>query len=265
MGIGGVGAAHGARPQPGDNSQFPAEQGVEVGARGAHFGGDGDCRVEVADALCRFVTHPVAVAAYRLGEAARARPVLRHTALFFADGQRADGVDAGKARRDVEHGFVDHYRNGVEVAGVSGKAEALRFQRQRAATGKGVMEGGQDVGIEEGGGLRVFFVELAGLAPARPNGVVGALEDVGVVAVFPLHQLTDDVEQLLAADFGGFFVDAAPEALAGFVARVVHHLREDHGAGGGKRPPRPPQVQGAGMSVADGFFARGSAVDVIQR
>ena len=86
MGIGGVGAAHGARPQPGDNGQFLAEQGFEVGAGGAHLGGDGDCRVEVADALYRFVAHPVAVAAHRLGEAARTRPVLRHTALLFADG-----------------------------------------------------------------------------------------------------------------------------------------------------------------------------------
>ena len=111
----------------------------------------------------------------------------------------------------------------------------------------------------------MFFVEFAGFAPARPNGVVGALEDVGVVAVFPFHQLADDIEQLLAADFSGFFVNAAPESFAGFVAGVVHHLREDHGAGGGERSPRPPQVQGAGVAVADGFFARGSAVDVIQR
>ena len=254
MGVGGVGAAHGARPQPGDNGQLLAEQGFEVGAGGAHFGGDGDFRVEVADALCRFVAHPVAIAAHRLGEAARARPVLRHAALLFAGGQRADGAEAGKARRDIEHGFVDHYRNGVEVAGVGGKAEALRFQRQRATTGKGVMEGGQDVRVEEGGGLRVFFVELAGLAPARPNGVVGALEDVGVVAVFPLHQLADDVEQLLAADFGGFFVNAAPEALAGFVAGIVHHLCEDHGAGGGKRPPCPPQVYTSRVGANTGHF-----------
>ena len=265
MGIGGVGAAHGARPQPGDNGQLLAEQGFEVGAGGAHLGGDGDCRVEVADAFCRFVAHPVAIAAHALGEAARARPVLRHAALLFAGGQRADGADAGKARRDVEHGFVDHYRNGVEVAGVSGKAEALRFQRQRATTGKGVMECGQDVGVEEGGGLRVFFVECAGFAPAFPDSIVGALEDVGVVAVFPLHQVADDVEEFFPPVFGFFFVDAAPEAFADFVARIVHHLREDHGAGGGQRPPRPPQVQGAGVAVADGFFARGSAVDVIQR
>ena len=127
------------------------------------------------------------------------------------------------------------------------------------------MECGQDVGVEEGGGLRMFFVEFAGFAPARPNGVVGALEDVGVVAVFPFHQLADDIEQLLATDFSGFFVDAAPKALADLIAGIVHHLREDHGAGGGERPPRPPQVQGAGVAVADGFFARGGAVDVIQR
>ena len=266
MGIGGVGAAHGARPQPGDDGQFLAEQGFEVGARGAHFGGDGDCRVEVADALCRFVAHPVTVAAYRLGEAARARPVLRHTALFFAGGQRADGVEAGKSRRDIEHGFVDHHRNGVEVAGVSGKTETLRFQRQRAATGEGIMEGGQDFRIKEGGGLRVFFVECAGFAPARPNGVVGALQDIGLVAVFPFHQLADDVEEFFPPDFGFFFVDTAPETFADFVAGIVHHLRKDDGAGSSQRSPCPPEMDAARMCANTGhLFVCTGLVDVIQR
>ena len=128
------------------------------------------------------------------------------------------------------------------------------------------MEGGQDFRIKEGGGLRVFFVELAGFAPARPNGVVGALEDVGVVAVFPFHQLADDIEQLLATDFSGFFVDAAPKALADLIAGIVHHLREDHGAGGGERPSCPPQMDAARMCANAGhLFVCTGLVDVIQR
>ena len=58
---------------------------------------------------------------------------------------------------------------------MGGKAEALRLQRQRAAPGKRVMKAGQFVGVLEGRRLRVVAVEVAGFAPAFPDGVAGAL------------------------------------------------------------------------------------------
>ena len=137
---------------------------------------------------------------------------------------------------------------------MGGKAEALRLQRQRATPGKRVMKAGQDVEVEEFGGLGVVAVEVAGFAPAFPDGVAGTLQDFFVVGVFPFDQIADDGKEALAAGFG--FV---------FVAGVVHHLREDDGTRCRQRPPRPPQVQGAGVAVADGFFARGGGVDVIKR
>ena len=73
-----------------------------------------------------------------------------------------------------------------------GKAEALRFQRQHATAGEGVMKAGQHFGIEEFCCLRVVAVEAAGFAPAFPYGVAGTLQDVFVVGVFPLDEVADD-------------------------------------------------------------------------
>nr|WP_315360317.1 hypothetical protein [Neisseria bacilliformis] len=144
---------------------------------------------------------------------------------------------------------------------MGGQPEALGFQRQCAAAGEGVVKAGQDFGVEQLGGLGVIAVEGAGFAPAFPNGGAGALQYAFVVGVFPFHEVADDVKQLFAADFGFFFVDAALQFA--LVAGVVHHLGENHGAGGGQRAARPPKVQRAGMPVADGFFAGGGGVDVV--
>ncbi len=139
------------------------------------------------------------------------------------------------------------------------------FQRQRAATGKGVVEGRQLVGVEQLGGLRVGFVQLAGLAPGAADFGAGALQHFFVIGVLPLHQVFDDLEQALALDGGFFLVDAIFEAAALLVAGVVDHLRKDHRPRRRQRAARPPQVQGAGVAVADGFFARGGGVDGVQR
>ena len=47
--------------------------------------------------------------------------------------------------------------------------------------------------------------------------------------------------------------------------RVVHHLREDHRPRRRQRPPRPPQVQRARVSVADRLLPRRGLVDGLER
>ncbi len=51
----------------------------------------------------------------------------------------------------------------------------------------------------------------------------------------------------------------------GMRRRVVDELGEQHGAGGGERAARPPQVQRRGVAVADRLLARGLPVDRLQR
>ena len=48
------------------------------------------------------------------------------------------------------------------------------------------------------------------------------------------------------------------------IVGIVHQRGENHGATGGQGPARPPQVQGAGVAVPDGFFAGAGRVDGFQ-
>lgn len=48
------------------------------------------------------------------------------------------------------------------------------------------------------------------------------------------------------------------------VGGIIDLLGEEYGASRGKRAPCPPQVQGAGVAVADRFFARGGGVDGVE-
>ena len=63
--------------------------------------------------------------------------------------------------RHLDHGLVDEHGHGVEVAGVSLQPQPLPLQRDGSATGKGIVQGGQLVGIEELGGVRVVLVQFA--------------------------------------------------------------------------------------------------------
>jgi hypothetical protein len=45
------------------------------------------------------------------------------------------------------------------------------------------------------------------------------------------------------------------------VVGVVYEGGEDDGAAGGEGATRPPEVEGAGMAVADGFLAGAGDVD----
>ncbi len=180
-------------------------------------------------------------------------------------GNRSHRRAAGESGRDLDHGLVDHHRHRVEVGGPCFQPQPLRFQRDGAAAGEGIMEGGQLVRVEQLGGLGVIPVQLADLAPALADLGAGTLQHFFVVGVFPLDQFADDVKQLLAPLGSLFLVDAIPEPAALLVTGVVDHLRKQHRPRRGQRPPRPPQVQGAGVPVADGLLPCGITVDVIQR
>ncbi len=259
---------------------MPADVLLEVGPFLGHFGGDVDLGVEVADALFRLVAHPLAVMAHVLGEALRAFP-FAHKELVIpaqagiqfvlwipglrcaAPGMTAEGNRrlAGKARRDLDHRLVDQHRHRVEVAGVTFQPQALCFQRQRAAAGKGVVEGRQHMTVEQFPGARMIGVLGAGVAPALPDFVARRLQHGFVNGVLPQHQLLDDAEQPLPL----LFLLLLGREQVGMRRRVIDHLRKDHRPRRRQRPPRPPQVQGARMPVSDRLLARCRLVDGFER
>lgn len=46
--------------------------------------------------------------------------------------------------------------------------------------------------------------------------------------------------------------------------RIFHHLSEDHCPRSGERTPSPPEMQGRGMTMADGLLAGAGYVDGLQ-
>ena len=96
----------------------------------------------MANALESLFAHPVAIAAHVFSQALGTGPVFHHVLLLFAVRQRANWRLACEFGRDFDHGFVDHHRDRVQVAGVTFQPQALGFQRNGTTTGKGIMEGG---------------------------------------------------------------------------------------------------------------------------
>jgi hypothetical protein len=54
-----------------------------------------------------------------------------------------------------------------------------------------------------------------------------------------------------------------PRVIPPLAAGIVDQLGEQHRTGRRQRPPRPPQMEGGRMPVADGFFTGGRGVDVV--
>jgi len=168
---------------------------------------------------------------------------------------------AREPRRDLDHRLVDQHRHRVQVAGVTLEPEPLRLQRQRATAGKGVVEGGELLAIEELLGARMVGVLGARPPPALPDLVARFLEHGLVGGVLPQHQVLDDLEEpqpLLLLAFRG-------REQVRVRRRVVHHLREEHRPRRRERPPRPPQVQRARVPVPDRFLPRRGLVDGVER
>ena len=125
--------------------------------------------------------------------------------------------------RKLDQRLGDQDGDRVEIAGVRFKAEALRFERDRAAAAERVDDGWQTVGI-----------------PA-PNFGSRFFEDLLVVRRFPRNQPLDDVEQplplALLVRFGGKQLRVS--------RRVINELGEQHSAACGERAARPPQMERA--------------------
>ena len=158
---GGVGAADGARPEPGDH-------GLPVRSLG----------VEMADALLGLVAHPLAVVAHVLGEPLRPAPGPRVPIL-----SRDSGLTGG---RPANFG-------GISISAfVISTATGLRSEpwasSPRRWASRGIEPPPQN-GSRTGGGFPP--VERMISARARPENVL-------VVRVLPLDQLLDDVEEPVA-------------------------------------------------------------------
>ena len=192
----------------------------------------------MADAPLRLVADPAAVAADVLGQTGRTGPI---QALF--GGPWEDRRLVRPSRWDLDQRLVDQYRHRIEVAGVGLQAETLRLQRDRAATGERIQDRRR--------------MAVAGV----PDLLARPPEDPLIVGVLPLHQVADDVEQLLAP-LGLCLESGVP---VGMGRRIVDELCEQDRAGRGERPARPPQVQRGRVAVADRLLPRGLAVDVLQR
>ena len=139
--------------------------------------------------------------------------------------------------------------------------EPLSLEGQRAAAGERVVKGWQLLRIEKLLRPGVACVVFAGAAPAQPDLGPRPVQDFLVSGAFPLHEVLDYREQALPLALLGLLVG---EKL-GAARRVVDHLGEDDGAGRGKRPAGPPEMEGAGMPVPDGFLPGGGDVDRLER
>jgi hypothetical protein len=148
------------------------------------------------------------------------------------------------------------------------QAEALGFEGDGAAAGKGVMQAGELFRVEEGGGVGVVGVGGAGLAPGFADFGARFFQHWLVGGVFPDDQFFEDLKEAITRCRPTGF-EVAGGQFAGmlefpFPGGVVDELGEDDGAGGGEGAARPPEVEGAGVAVADRFFAGGGFVDGVE-
>lgn len=139
--------------------------------------------------------------------------------------------------------------------------QPLGFEGQRAAAGERVMEGRELVRIEKLFRAGMVSVVLARAAPAQPDLGPRLVQDFLVRGALPLHQVLDNREQALPLALLGLLVGEQ----FGPARRIVHHLGEDDGAGRGKRPAGPPEVECAGVPVPDGLLPGGGDVDRLER
>ena len=177
--------------------RLPAHVGRQVGPLAGHLRRDLHLGVEVPDAPLRLVAHPLAVVAHVSRKARRALPLRPRRPLPLA-ALRIHRRSPGELRRDLDHRLVDQHRHGVEVAGVRLQPQALRLQGDRAAAGERVVEGGQDVAVEQLLRARMVGVLGAGAAPRLPDFVARLLQHRLVGGVLPEHELLNDAEEPLA-------------------------------------------------------------------
>ena len=194
----------------------------------------------MADALKSFLLHPLAIIAHVLCQTLCPAPSLRHLAR---SGIRVYGSHSGKPRRNLNHGLVDHHSHRVQVMGVGLQPQALGLQGDGSAAGEGVQ---QLRGIAAGGFQNFRFSRLQHLL---------------VVGVLPHYQVFQNTEQPLPFSIL-FFLRGELLRVGG---RVIHQTRPNDSTSRRQRPPRPPQMQGGRVPVADGLFPRRFHVNFFQR
>ena len=91
------------------------------------------------DSLLSLVAHPLPVAAHVVGQTLRAAPRLRDDRRL-APRFRVHRRPPGELRRDLDHRLVDQHRYRIQVTGMGFETEPLRFERQAAGAGEGVVE-----------------------------------------------------------------------------------------------------------------------------
>ena len=138
--------------------------------------------------------------------------------------------------------------------------QALRLQRQGSATREGIVEGRQLVRVEQLTGARMPGIVRTGAAPALAHLRSRLFEKLLVGRVLPADQFLDKAEQplplLRLVRLGGELLRAG--------RGIVHHLREDHRPRRGQGTPRPPEMQGARVPVADRLLPRRRRVDGVE-
>jgi hypothetical protein len=174
-----------------------------------------------------------------------------------------------KFRRDLNQSLGNQHSDRIQIAGVGFEAESLGFQRNRAAAGERVVQAGHLLRVEEFLRQRMALVQLAGLPPRLANFDAGLLQYCLVRGVFPLYEFFDDDEKP-GAGLGPVtflllirlpaWVLASPQVFG-----IVHKLGEDDGSRRGKRPARPPEMQGGGVPVADRLLPRRRDVNGVER
>ena len=258
-------ALHRPCPQPSDHRELPPHVALQVWPLPGHLRRHFHLRIQVPDALLRFVAHPLAVVAHVLGQRLGTLPLPLHAQLAVPGHLRARfGVHRrhpGELGRNLDHRLVDEHGHRVQVRSVGFETQTLRLQRQRAAAGERIVEGRQPLRIEQFRRLGMIPMLRASAPPAAPNLVARLLEQVFVGRVLPQHQLLDQPEQppplRLLRRLGGELLRPR--------SRIIHHLRKDHRPRRRQRPPRPPQMQRARMPMPNRLLPRRRLVDGVQR
>jgi hypothetical protein len=116
----------------------------------------------------------------------------------------------------------------------------LRFQRDSSATGKGIVQGRQLVGVEKLDCLRVVLVQFANLSPRAANFGAGTLKNDLVGGVLPQHEVFDDLEQPLPLDGGVLLVLTVFKSATLLVTGIIDQLRKNHRSSSCQRSSSPP-------------------------
>src|SRR5262249_25521793 len=101
----------------------------------------------------------------------------------------------------------------------------------------------------------------AGRAPALPNFVTSALENLFISRVLPLNEVFDDLEEPLAL----FLLRLLGLENIRVRRRIIYHLRKDHRPRRRQWPPRPPKMQRRRMPMPNRLLPRRRFIDRLQR